>query len=636
MAMVFSFISVLFSLHLVPLHGFEAKAWQNIGPDTLNMEFPEETYEDIMARPNVGLSFSGGGDRAFISSIGVLGALHELGLIDKMRYIVGVSGGSWATAVYTYYQKHNVSDATMLGEIVFPQDIIYSELNVIDDDCVRKYPNSTYVLTGPFYEDWVDAVQAIYLTPSGINKGVPVSYNEDSVADIKSRNPSLANTEFIMPRGTIEKTGTDKRPFPIISTTLIGPEDLLPYTPENRNYTLLEFTPLSVGVVKSATVHYESTERFGGEVSQTVGGLVEPFAFGGSFAPVNGLATGVTSGTLSVPDSALVADVGMAAASSSWAVGCSVAASDNALSQAAVGKLNYYAPSAEHPADDFDVFLLGDGAGVSNTNIISLLQRNVYSIIAVVSTSVPLQNSTHWDPTSDALSTENVDFTMPAWFGHIAEDLSDISKVSYDLENSQAFEEVEWAPLAQALQAAQARGTGNVVAMEHTTVYNKKYGIEAGRKVNVVWVYLGRCTAWEQMLSEDMYHRLVPAQDSANQANVIEEGEFRNFPHYITSLATNNVRRANVLADLMGWVIYQNLDILENAIEDHSHTHNGTDDDSTIFSSTMIGIVVSVIVLVVLVLVLAMAARKGRGEHSGEKSIERKSEMTTSPVHDTL
>ncbi|CAE7582821.1 unnamed protein product, partial [Symbiodinium microadriaticum] len=487
----------------------------------------------------------------------------------------------------------------MLGKIVFPQDIEYSELHLLDEDCVRKYPNSSYVLTGPLYDDWVDGVQAIYLTPSGINKGVPVSYNEDSLADIKSRNPSLASTEFILPRGTLSSVGSDgidKRPFPILSTTLIGPNELLPYTPENRNYTLLEFTPLSVGVVRTATVHYASTEWRGGQVTQTVGGLIASFAFGGDAAPEEGLPEGEASGILTVPNRTLLSDVGMAAASSSWAPGCSVAASDNIISQAAVGELNYFAPSGDRPVDDFDVFILGDGAGVSNTNLISLLQRNVDSIIAVISTSSPLQNSTYWDPASANLSTEDVDFT-----------------------NSHVFELDEWVPMAKALQAAQAAGTGNVASMQHTTVYNKKYGIPAGRKVNVVWVYLGRCTEWESQLSDDMYSRLVPTEDPDNQATVIDEGEFKNFPHYITSLATNNGRRSNVLADLMGWVVYQNLDLLEEAIDEHSHAGSTTDDDSAErFLESTVGIAAVAAAVVVLTIVLAglifLAVKKTKGD----------------------
>lgn len=631
--MFFSLFLAFFGNNLHAVDAYEAKAWQNLGPDTLEMTFPEEDYTDIMSRPNVGLSLSGGGDRAFISSIGVLGALHELGLMSQIRYIVGVSGGSWATSVYSYYQKSDVPDSTMLGKIVFPEDIVYDELHLIDEDCVRSYPNSSYVLTGPFFDDWVEGVQEIYLTPSNIPRGKPVSYNSDSVADIKSRNPSLQDTDFLLLRGSGgSSSGIDQRPFPIMSTTLIGPQDLLPYTPENRNYTLLEFTPLSTGVVKSATVHYESTERSGGQVTQTVGGLVESFVFGADSAPSSGLGEGVASGLLEIPDAALMADVAMAAGTSSWAVGCAVAASDNKLAQEAVGTLNYFAPSATSPADDFDVFLIGDGAGVSNTNLISLLQRDVDSIIAIVSTSVPMQNSTHWDPTSDFLSEDDIDFTVPAWFGRIADDLGDVSKVSYDLENSHVFELSEWVPMAQALQTAQAAGTGNVASMVHTTVENKKYGIKAGRKVNVVWVYLGRCTEWEKQLSEDMYSRVVPTEDPSNQASIIDSGMFKNFPHYTTSLATNNVRRANLLADLMGWVIYQNQDKIDE-ITHNTHTDGGNGDDDGSFATSVAGIIVITVVVVVSVMVFVgvgyMASRKTKNKRAGE----RQSELTTSPVH---
>lgn len=67
-------------------------------------------------------------------------------------------------------------------------------------------------------------------------------------ADIKARNPDLNETTFQLLRGKWgNTTGIDARPFPIIQATNVGVRSMMPWLPENRNYSLLEWTPLSAG-----------------------------------------------------------------------------------------------------------------------------------------------------------------------------------------------------------------------------------------------------------------------------------------------------------------------------------------------------------------------------------------------------
>ena len=72
-----------------------------------------------MNKPNTGVCFSGGGTRAMTATMGQLRALAHLGLIPDIRYISCVSGGSWATTIYTYYNGHG----DLLGPVTPAQDI---------------------------------------------------------------------------------------------------------------------------------------------------------------------------------------------------------------------------------------------------------------------------------------------------------------------------------------------------------------------------------------------------------------------------------------------------------------------------------------------------------------------------------
>jgi hypothetical protein len=80
-------------------------------------------------------------------------------------YTIWCVGGSWATAVYAYDQKDTVSDSVMLGSIVFPEDIKYSALSSMNEDCVRSFTNSSGVdLSGVTFAAWLDAVQVSQFT----------------------------------------------------------------------------------------------------------------------------------------------------------------------------------------------------------------------------------------------------------------------------------------------------------------------------------------------------------------------------------------------------------------------------------------------------------------------------------------
>ncbi len=311
-----------------------------------------------------------------------------------------------------------------------------------------------------------------------------------------------------------------------------GPRDELPWQPSNRNYSMLEWTPLTAGVTYTRDVTYNGAGDSTYHAVKTIGGYVEPFAFGGQAGPSLGLPSGQSTGYLTVPGNDVFCDLAMATGTSSYADGNDAAAGTDLVVQRSAGNLSYWSPAAADPQSQFTNMAVGDGAGVSNTDLISLLVRDVASLIAFVNTDAPLQNSTHWDPTaSPNVTTSDIDFTVPAWFGIIAQDLNEIDEAGYDLVNSQVFETNEFVPLAVALQKAQAEGNGLVVNMTHTTVDNYHYGVVGGRKVNVLWFYLGsRVINWEKQLSHDMQALVIPATDPYNQAVFIDYGPFKNFP----------------------------------------------------------------------------------------------------------
>ncbi|MDN3685457.1 patatin-like phospholipase family protein [Vibrio sinaloensis] len=54
------------------------------------------------AERDLGIAFAGGGTRSAACTLGQLKALHDLDLIDRVKYISAVSGGGWAAVPYSF------------------------------------------------------------------------------------------------------------------------------------------------------------------------------------------------------------------------------------------------------------------------------------------------------------------------------------------------------------------------------------------------------------------------------------------------------------------------------------------------------------------------------------------------------
>lgn len=83
-------------------------------------------------RKNIAVCLSGGGSRALACAWGQLLGLSKLKgptgkpLLDQVRYISSVSGGSWAAVLYTF-RPGKFSDAEFLGDIYDPAQLFYDQ-----------------------------------------------------------------------------------------------------------------------------------------------------------------------------------------------------------------------------------------------------------------------------------------------------------------------------------------------------------------------------------------------------------------------------------------------------------------------------------------------------------------------------
>lgn len=84
--------------------------------------WPEEKFKSLMHKKNYGIALSGGGIRSAAASMGQIRAFHRLNLIDKVRYVGCISGGSWFALPWMYLPK-KVTDNQFLGDYNSPEVI---------------------------------------------------------------------------------------------------------------------------------------------------------------------------------------------------------------------------------------------------------------------------------------------------------------------------------------------------------------------------------------------------------------------------------------------------------------------------------------------------------------------------------
>jgi len=179
-----------------------------------------------------------------------------------------------------------------------------------------------------------------------------------------------------------------------------------------------------------------------------------------------------------------------------------------------------------------------------------------------------LQPASKWniDAPGAAEIPDQIDNSIPAFFGVDVDREHKFQDRSYFLDNNQIFATADYAGVVKGLQAAQAAGNGILYRTTLTTVENRWWGVTAGVQVDITFMYLGRVPAWENLLSADMRKLVVPTDNADDLANTISHGPFKHFPHFPTEGGSINHAQANLLADLAGWTVLNNAELFKDVV----------------------------------------------------------------------
>lgn len=541
---------------------------------------PKEFPEARLNLPPTGVCFSGGGTRAMNLAIGQMKGLEKLGLWDDVGYISAVSGGSWASTIFTFYNEGAENDDQLLGTIIAPGDLNMDKLaympegfmgkvitNHLIDDVFKRLAEGSLTLGILQKMDyvWIDAVGSTYLQPYGLYDRKHPKYftlNDSTRNGILARNKKLKATDFITVHS---QKGDIKRPYLIVNSSLLAPNRYLPIkNPENLS--VFNYTPLYIG--SNHPIGVTDIELLSGDAISfnAGGGFVEPFGFGSDLLHRQDrqLTPGNKGTKLRVKLAKDRFQAVDATGTSSAAYGATFSSSlfaqleSSLLTHFSADQLipeeEYWPISENGVVEEAEEYRFTDGGNLENFGLISLLQRGVKKAIVFINTDTPL------DVTLDPSAS------CPPLASQVSSDLFPL--FGYKLGNqvhNQVFSKSDFKRVYDTLRKAKLENRTVMAKTILKTVKNDWWGINSGKEVEVLWVYNEKVNDWEKLLPPDVKKQICDGPD----------GKFPDFPLYKLigenglqngiSLTTEQV---NLLYQFSAWNVYSNKDVFTNFLKE--------------------------------------------------------------------
>lgn len=269
-----------FSLEAIA-ESYEANLYKNGAPN------PFIDHADS-SRANMGLCFSGGGSRALTCAWGQMLGLQSLNSMEKFRYISSVSGGTWASSIYSYLPT-TISDETLLGTYRSPKDLTLEEVSKLTSQSFGEVPNNLGIkkllltilrtIVNPNHSDWkwmwAEYIAENVLSPYGLreqgskpwNSTHSFSYNakyasgfpaespkSDTLFFLRTKRPLLAMNNNIM--------DINKPTFKFKNSVIQVPGQSTPFSTGSRG-RVEDKSSIGGGMVETYGMSSELTAQFG-------------------------------------------------------------------------------------------------------------------------------------------------------------------------------------------------------------------------------------------------------------------------------------------------------------------------------------------------------------------------------------
>jgi hypothetical protein len=561
--------------------------------------YPAVTQSDA-TQPVLGICLSGGGSRALTCALGQLSALNQMMLpnwqpiLGPTQYISSVSGGSWASVLYTFLPQSingtSVSDADFLIEPTPPQNLTMESVSSMGQYCMGTAPqqfslaNIGVVLkalmeAGFFLNPsqwswfWIAGIGELILKPFALYSA---TYNSNGpfvqpslmfslspkwvTRNITKYNQSLLPSDFYLARYG--------RPWLIVNTNLL------------ENYLL----PSSAQIPVQATP--VATSVLGDSPDRTLvgGGGVESFGFTSTL-----IGAGSMPGTASITTNRNYSLCDIAGCSSAFFASLLLQYINDKIDDIVTEFENYLINDhnwtrleAEIVGDLIELAVeffvdtnaadviprynywragqvaspsntplgFSDGGDFDDSGILGLLaQTNANKIIAFVNTETALKGTA---------TNLTLDSSIGLLFGCGGAGSGNLDGVQVFADENPLYPHGAFAAVKSGLHEASCGGgpalgkaTAAFLQKGLVTFPNPVANIAAGRVVDVLWVYNNPVSDWESQITDSGIR--------ADLKNVSVKGSpLWNFPNYFTGDQIYlGVEAVNMLAQLSAWNVQQ-------------------------------------------------------------------------------
>ena len=517
-----------------------------------NFSLHEQTLGTRSSAANfVGVCFSGGGSRALSAAMGQMRGLKYLGLLDDVFFISSVSGGTWASASYTYLPAQYDDDDFLGLTVPNPHDLTLLNWNPQHPEYALDYlspnnlgnvPPSLGVFNDiaeiiklrdkyryPSHDLWQGLVGNFILQRWNLwnpdANGFPTRYYSYTPAylgwkgGILDRNRQLSAKRFFC----VER----KRPLYVMNGCIIS-------NPTVQGSQLLPFESTAVGLGVRQTF-----PGIGPQGRDLGGGLLQPFAMGSAYLadlPSNYASVSVPPRPFSLSDMVSI----------SSAAPAEIIQKRFPILKSLIPTYAYWPVEGRNSNAVYN-YEFADGGSLEDTGITALLNRNLPNIIAFVNGMTPL--------TKDSGEIV-IDSQIQLLFGKQPSAASLKYKEPYrqDIPNNdvgfaQVFPIQKYNELAQGLWAANSHPrNGTAMYMQTLPVLpNANFGIQGNYNVRVLWVSNTWVKAWWDLLRDDV------------EAYALTEGDVFGFPNYNTFTHLEmSASQVNLLAQLSCWNVIAN------------------------------------------------------------------------------
>jgi len=196
-----------------------------------------------------------------------------------------------------------------------------------------------------------------------------------------------------------------------------------------------------------------------------------------------------------------------------------------------------------------EIYYGADGGVIDVAGIMPILQRKVNKAVVCMSSGEKVPTQEEFDACDKSNRNDDIINNSPWGKEHAGQYFGywrNIKSPGY-FEENHVFEKEPFLDLLCQIQTKVRYGKPATVLLNHTTVENTRYGIQAGQQIQILWVYL-----------TDQVHYLP----QETQDEIVNGTKFKNFPNYSVSTQAGLLHPAalkedqvNLLAAAAEWTL---------------------------------------------------------------------------------